>query len=201
MDLLSARRQLRTLAVDELKALVRGNVMSPGDWDVPADQFPAIKVRTGFERKNSLAKGAPQFNTTTTLEFQLAVSSATAEAAQDAIELLGLQVETALLTSDRILRVIQQCASVTSQANYSSDGSAHYAGLAMAFEFELFEHYDASMMAEFAPLLGLGITVDSLNVVDKSGTYEGSPFPASVLPAPRELGPDGRAEGGLNITF
>ena len=43
------------------------------------------------------------------------------------------------------------------------------------------------------------IHLDTTTPFDASGTYPNPPFPDAVQPAPRTSGPDGRAEGGLDI--
>jgi hypothetical protein len=49
------------------------------------------------------------------------------------------------------------------------------------------------------PLQHISITNDLTNVFDATGIYDNPPFPDAVNAAPRTAGPDGRAEGGLDI--
>lgn len=195
------RRLIRQAVVSAVSGLAGGNVMSPGDWDVPAKSLPAIKVRSGQEHKQSVVVGMPQFTTVLSVEVQIAVEAATDVAAQDDLEALGQQVEAAILCNYELIRLIQRVSGVTTVPTFAADGERHLAGLQMVFEFEVFEAFDPTLYQTPPDLEGVDVTLDAIAPFDPSGTYPNPAFPDSVVPAPRIQGPDGRAEGVLHINL
>lgn len=198
MAIMMLRRKLRLAAMLALSKLDGVSIDSPGDWDTPSNKLPAVKIRTGGETKVPLTRGPMDFTTTVVLEVKMAVEAATAEAAQDDLEVLGARVEDALYSDVSLVALLQQVANVTTQAAYSSDGLKHIASLDMAISLESFEAFEPHAEASI-PLEGMDVVVDSVNVYDVNGSYTQTPFPSSVQAPPRTSGPDGRAEGGLNI--
>lgn len=198
MAIMMLRRKLRLAALAALGKLDGVAIDSPGDWDTPSRKLPALKVRTNGETKLPLSRGAIDFTTTVVLEVKMAVEASTAEAAQDELEDLGARVEDALYSDVELVRLIQQVSNVTSQAAYSSEAMKHIASMEMAIALESFEAFEPHP-EEAVPLEGLDVFVDSINVYDTNGNYTQTPFPSSVQASPRTAGPDGRAEGGLNI--
>jgi hypothetical protein len=195
--LILARRQIRLAAVEALKAARLGiEIQSPGNWSTPEDDLPMIMLRTPGDRKQAIAKQQPNFDTTVTLELEAKVKGSSADDAQDAIDELGAQIEQALFTDYTLNRLISLWASVETRTGVSSEGRDHIGALKILANVELFEEFYAE--AE-SPLEGVDIHVDTGSPFDPTGTYAGPPFPASVNPAPRTSGPDGRDEGGLSI--
>jgi hypothetical protein len=187
-------------------------VQSPGDWTFQIDDLPAIAVRTGRESKASEARTQPQFTTTTTVELKAAVSATTAEAAQDALEQLWFDVESAILKNYSIVGASQQVTSIDSVQEISAEGQVHVAGITAAFAFECYEVFDPvqpdpalttwPVKAPAAVTINqVTLDADLANVVDPTGTYPSPLFPQSVTPAPRTAGPDGRAEGGFTVNL
>lgn len=185
---------------------------SPGDWNTPPESLPAVLIRNGTEHKESVAKSQPEFTTTAVIEIEARVSGATASAAQDAIEALVYAVENAVFTNYSVVGMVQQVASVDSETDISSDGKVHFAGVKLTMRFEMFEVFDPTFTppalttwpvvpAAIVPLTNFTLDGDLVNIFDPSGTYVGSLFPLSITPAPRTQGPDGRMEGGINITL
>jgi hypothetical protein len=195
------RRQLRLAFMAALQGLAGGNVVSPGDWDVPGAKLPIIKVRTGAETKASQGRFQPEYTSTTAIELQVVVEALTEGASQDALETLVAQIEDAVLGNVALIKLQQQISSVTAVPTFSSQGEKHLAGMLMTFECETFEHFDPVEInpGNYAGLQGLDVVIDGVNVFDATGTYANPPFPGAVHPAPRTSGPDGRAEGGLTI--
>lgn len=64
-----------------------------------------------------------------------------------------------------------------------------------------FDPVAESVVQPIIPLDGVSVTSDLHNVFDPTGTYADPLFPDSITPAPRDVGPDGRAEGGLSFEF
>jgi hypothetical protein len=223
------RRQMRIAVLDALNkanlwlgdSLV--SIDSPGNWDLQHlrsedSALPQILVRTGIEGKASNIKaGLPQFNSSVSIEVMCAVSSTTAEKAQDDIEQLWYQIENILLTDYSIICSVQNVSSVDSKLEIGSSGNDHVAAISAAFVYEGFEIYDSQSFVnqpndpqqpqpqfpvQPEPTVVLdqaGIHFDLTNVVDPTGTYPDAPFPNSVTSAPRTQGPDGRDEGFLDI--
>lgn len=75
------------------------------------------------------------------------------------------------------------------------------AELLMHIEVEFYQGPEAFFPIVAVPLDSIGLHVDTAQPFDPNGTYANPPFPASVHPAPRTSGPDGRDEGALNINL
>lgn len=219
------RRQMRIAVVSALQKADLWvdeepvSINSPGNWSLQHLKddcgLPAILVRTGTEGKASVYRaGLPQFNSSVSIEVMCAVSSTTAEKAQDEIEELWFQIENILLTDYSIIGSVQNVSSVDSKLEIDSSGNDHVAAISAAFVYEGFEVYDSQSFVnqpnepqqqfpvQPEPTVALdqaGIHFDLTNVVDPTGTYPDAPFPNSVTSAPRTQGPDGRDEGFLDI--
>lgn len=211
-----ARRQLRLAVVAAIQAIQTAagiaDIDSPGDWTTPPSKLPAVLVRNGPERKESIQKGMAEFTTTSSIEIEARLEATTSTAAQDAIEALAYLLENAILTNYSVIGMVSQVASVDTQTEISADGRKHLAGIKMMLNFEMPETYDPTAVApdlttwpvvpaQLVPFTNFTLTGDLINIFDPNGTYVGTLFPASVLLAPRTSGPDGRMEGGSDITL
>lgn len=211
-----ARRQLRLAVVGALQAVQAANqiqtIDSPGDWNTPPEKLPAILVRGGRGRKDSVVRGMAEFNTVILLELEARIAATTAAAAQDAIEALAYVIENTVYNDYNVVGMVQQFASVDEEFEVTADGGKHYGGVKMAISCEMFEAFDPTAAApaasqwpapEVVPvtLTSMGIHLDATNVYDPSGTYTPSTDapPYTPTPAPRTTGPDGRDEGALSI--
>jgi len=213
-----ARRQLRLAVVAALQGIqsMAGIVTidSPGDWSTPPEKMPAILIRAGRERKESIGKTIPEFNTNAVVEIEARLEEATAAAAQDAIEALGYAIENAVLKDYNIVSMVQQFTSVDTDTEISAEGRRQIGAFKMAISCEMFEAFDpeetdplaTTWPAPFSAtsaLTSIGLHADMVNVFDQSGTYTPSADapPYTPTPAPRTSGPDGRDEGALDITL
>lgn len=197
-----ARRQLRLAALPVLQALTGVKVESPPVTATAPKQMPYVGLRCGIDRKAAQAtQQLATFTTTATLEVIARVSATTGEAAQDAIEDLAYRIEQAVLSLVPLLNLLQKVAAVTTTTEISAEGSAYQAGVEMAFDCEVFEIYDPVVInpGDYPLLEGIDVHIDAGRPYDANGIYTGSPFPASVTPASRTTGPDGRDEGTLVI--
>lgn len=195
---------------------------SPGDWNANSKILPLIDVRSGHDSKICSVRGIPTFTTSTTIEVRAIVEADDPDDAQDEIECLWFKIEQVILTNYSILSICQAVTSVDSKLDVSSDGDRHLGGMVGSFTFETFESFDAtdewndylvenSTNAIDYPndplppvhLSEVTVDVDLANVADLNGTYNNTPKIGStkfiVKPAPRTQGPDGRAEGFLDI--
>lgn len=207
-----ARRQLRLAVLAALQAIPSVTVLSPGDWDTPTTVLPAILMRVGRERKESVAKTQPEFTTSCVVEIEARVEATTAESAQDSIESLGYAIENAVYQNYAVMGMVQQIALVDSETEITANGRRHLAGLKMSVTFEMFESFDPTETAPLlttwpvipvttVPLTSVGIHADMDAPFDPNGTYTPSTDapPYTPTPAPRTIGPDGRDEGALDI--
>lgn len=193
-----ARRQLRLAVLAVLQTTLTGVALieSPSATATQPKQMPYVGLRCGNERKVSFAKQLPSFTTTTTLEIIARVAASNAQDAQDAIEALAYQIEQAVLCAPSVITLLQQVAGVTTVTDISGEGSQYQAGVEMSFDCELPEVFEAVITDAFE---GVNLHVDAVRPFDANGVYLDPPFPASVTPAPRTAGPDGRDEGYITV--
>lgn len=143
---MTARRQLRLAAVHALKEANLSveqktvTVDSPGNWPYPQQALPAVCVRAPGARKESLNKGNTDYTTSVTIEVRAAVTATTAEAAQDALEALELQIEEKILTDFYVLELVQNVTSIETAFDLDAKKSqVPVAGAVIRFEFETVE--------------------------------------------------------------
>lgn len=198
-----ARRQLRLAALPALQALTGVSVVDcPPVTPTAPKEMPYVGLRCGVERKvGTVTQQLATFNTTVTLEVIGRVAATTKEAAQDAIEVLACQIELAVFGLVPLLTLLQRIAGVTTTTEITAEGSAYQAGVEMSFDCELFELFDPTAINPdaYPALQTLSVHVDAVRPYDANGIYTTPAFPASVVPAPRTSGPDGRDEGLLVI--
>ncbi|MDR5813320.1 hypothetical protein QCE62_06905 [Caballeronia sp. LZ033] len=194
------RAGLRLAVIAALQARqVAPTLQSPGDWSTPPAKLPAVLVRPGGERKDGTGpNGETQFNSTATIEIRAIEKGATGEAALAAVELLGAKVEDAIFRDIPLRKLVQQFIRVESITEVKADGKEHFAAISMAISCEIFEAFDPDVTAS---LQRIHLTADLTNVADLIGTYPDPPFPDAIAPVPRTSGPDGRAEGEVDIQF
>jgi hypothetical protein len=217
MQPMLARRQLRLAAVGALAPLQTSAVIatldSPGDWSTPPEKLPAVLLRTGRGRRDSINKGMVEFNSAVILEIEGRIEAASATAAQDAIEALGYMVENALFTDYNVIGMVQQVASVDEEYEITSEGKRHLGGFKMAITFEMVEMFDPmatpptattwpAVVPATVQMTSAGIHFDLMGTFDANGTYVAPTAPPyTPVPAPRTTGPDGRDEAALNLTL
>lgn len=203
------RRQIRLAVVEALTLAnirlegVDVAIESPGDWNAEVEALPVVMVRTSLDNKESIIKGPPEFKSGLQVDVRAVVGASTAEAAQDLIEELWGRVENAILKSPAVLKASQQVSTITSSLDIRSDSKQHLAGINGGFVFEATEVYDATAddFGTFDNMTQITLDADLANRFDGAGTYPSPLFPSAVVPAPRESGPDGRPEGGLDLTL
>lgn len=196
----TARSALRLLVLAALRSnAVAPTIQSPGDWSLPPSKLPAVQVRPGPERKMTKGpNGETQFDSTATIEIRATVSGSTGEDAMLALEALDAAVEAAIFEDVSLRRIVQEFTAVESVPEIKSDGKIHFAATSTALHLQVYEHFDPEVTTL---LTSMYITADLVNVADLNGTYPNPPFPDAIEPAPRTSGPDGRAEGEVDIQF
>lgn len=180
-------------------AAVAPTIVSPGDWSVAPEKTPTVQVRISEAVKQGKGNAGPiAFDTDVMIEVRAITSALTGEDAQDAIELLGADVEDALFRSPLLGHVVQSYRTVGTRTEVSAGQSMHYGSMAWAIRCQVYERF----LPEITAILeGITLTADLTNVADPTGTYPDPAFPAAVKPAPRTEGPDGRVEGFVNVQF
>lgn len=185
----------------------QGRVYSPRDWSTRKQQYPAILVEVARERKESLSRNtAPEFTTVGTLLIAARVtapagaSDSGAVVARAAAWRLKRQIEVALVNATPLMLLIQQFPSIEAEVKASAEGEQHIGELKIALGLEWYEGAESFAPPSTDALERITIVVDAQNCFDPTGAYVPD-FPYPVPPAPRTVGPDGRAEGRLDITL
>lgn len=140
--------EIRELIVKALKGKTDAgdNVHSPRDWPTHVDDFTVLLVSSPHDKKGSLGRHAPQFDTVTTVRVEGRLvaydkkdGTSGAGAAMAALETLRLQVEKAVINNPEIMPNIQQFISVESQTSLDSDGEGHIGQVAIHFDVEYYQ--------------------------------------------------------------
>lgn len=202
---------LRNVARDQLSGRTDAglSVYAPLDRPTWSGNYPVIFLTTPEEDKESLGpNGAPQFNVTATVRVTARVQEnqqrddAGAAAALLQLEKLQQQIERALINNPALWRAgVQQFMFVRCRNTVSGEGETHLGELQMDIGLQFYQGPEDFFPIATNPLEEITVDADLMNVFDPNGTYANPPFPDSVTPAPRTQGPDGRAEGGANITI
>lgn len=208
---MTSSADLRTIAQAQLIAAntdALANVYSPLDRATWSGTYPVIFLNTPEEHKESLGpNGAPQFEVTMTLRATGRVqenqqqNDAGAAAAMVALERLQQQIEQALINNPALMSLIEQFAFVRVTNTVSGEGEVHLGEVQMDIGLQFYQGPEDFFPIASNPLEEVTVDADLTDVFDPSGTYPNPPFPDSVNPAPRTSGPDGRAEGGADITL
>ncbi|SDH06005.1 MULTISPECIES: hypothetical protein [unclassified Duganella] len=203
-----ARRQIRQAVIAALQGagvVPAKSLSSPGDWVTQPERVPAILVRVTKATKEPQATGPTNFTTVVLVELETRVSANSAATAQDELDELDAKVEQALFTNTELIRLVQRFG-MEAESEINSEGRNHVGGTRMQLRCEAFEAFDPIYDAPDAlqpvapPLEGVALHVDLAAPFDANGVYE-SQFAGAVPAAPRTTGPDGRDEGGLEITL
>lgn len=201
---------LLALAVAALKGatLAGDRVYSALDWPTTASQYPLIYCKTPTEEKESLSRnGGPDFTVTATLKVEARAEVGALPNGQSAailerqLALIGQQIQVALINNPTLMGELQQVPFIRTEMNMTSAGNKELGEIEVAIGLEFFQGAEDFYQLPTWPLETLSLTADLRNVFDPSGTYADSTFPNAATAAPRQSGPDGRAEGGLTITL
>lgn len=172
-----ARRHIRLLALAALSGDTFSQVTidSPGDWDTPPEDLPAILLRSPDDRKVSISKGQPTFSTTVSIEIEARVSGLTAESAQDAIEELCFAIETALFSSYELTGAAALVACDT-RTEVTADGRVHFGAARMILQAELPENFDAFKPGDPVDLGDFGLVFTAGQAYDSTGNHPNPMF-------------------------
>src|SRR5260363_49325 len=149
------RAHFREQAVATLKAAhttAGQNVFSPRDWPTWCGEYPLILVHTPRERKASITRGIPQFNTTLWLAVSARVETHSAEAAYADLETLGAQIEAALLTDFNLISQLQHIAFVDTRIEVNAQSKGHLGEVQIDFGLEFYEVFDPVTQSPVQPI-------------------------------------------------
>jgi hypothetical protein len=152
-------------------------------------------------------QGGPQFTVTLTLqvsgrvqvenlEDQSGVAQATVQ-----LEALQRQIELALINNPALMSQLQQFPFVRTEMKTDGMGDQNLGEIVMSIGLEFYQGPEDFYPIPADSLDRVTVDVDLVNVFDPTATYPDPPFPGAVTQAPRTQGPDGRSEGGLDITL
>jgi hypothetical protein len=149
------RAHLREQVVALLKAAhthAGQNVFSPRDWPTWHGEYPLILVHTPRERKESITRGIPQFNTTLWLAVSARVETHSAEAAYADLEALSAQIEAAMLTDVHLISQLQHIAFVDTRIEVNAQSKDHLGEAQIDFGLEFYEVFDPITQSPNPPI-------------------------------------------------
>lgn len=156
-----SRKQLQTLAIETLigaNTAAYERVTEPMPWPTKPEMFPLLLVQTPVERKSSLGRGIPQFNTVITLVVVGRVMGESPEQINADLDELSGQVEEALLCTNAFVNNLQQFITVETQSVVTSDSKYHIGEFGLKMECEV---YQAFGPGGGVPLVGVKGTITS----------------------------------------
>lgn len=168
--------QMRELVTAALagKTAAQDRVYSPRDWPTHTDIFPVLLVSTPFEKKTSLGRNAPQFNTVTVVSVSGRVIAYDKEdgasgvaLATDAVESLRDEIHSAVINNPDIMRNIQQFVSVETQTDVNAEGEGHVGQVVVHFHMEYYQGPE-----DFFPLETTSIKEMQIRQKQPDGTVE-----------------------------
>jgi len=217
---------LRLLSAEGLKGktIAGNNVFLARTWATWDGSYPILYLHSPSEDMESLGNAsAPQFTVTATIRVSARVEvknlprNGGAAAALVQLEDIQQQIKMALINFPPLMRRLQQYPFVRSDIRENSEGETDLAELVMDIGMEFYQGpedfypmdatpapvldpaAEIAALQPIAPLQHMNITTDLTNAFDATGVYDNPPFPGAVNAAPRTAGPDGRAEGELDI--
>jgi len=220
--------ELRQITAEALKTgtSAGNNVFAARTWPTWNGSYPIIWLHAPEEDKDSLGRqGGPQFTVTATirisarLQVKALPENASAAAMILALEDMKRQIEMAVINFPPLMSRLQQFPFIRSHMREDGEGEQNIGELVMDIGMEFyqgpedfyplegatdeppFDPVATSGVQPIGPLTEFNVTGDLINIVDPTGSYPDPPFPGAVTPAPRTVGPDGRAEGGLSFEF
>lgn len=138
------RRHLQALAVAALQragTLAGEKVFPARTWPTMGADLPALLVHVPRDEKQSLGRGAPQFDTAMHLMVIGRVQAARSQVEAD-IERLAEQIEDAILTDRELIAELQQVLGVQVEVTVTSEAKQHVGEAALTFTCEVFQCWE-----------------------------------------------------------
>jgi hypothetical protein len=175
------RAQYRGLVARQLIAantLASSRVYESRALPVGSEKLPAILLQTPRERKESVGRGAPKFNTTFDLYVVARVEGMTYQVAEINIEIFTEQIELAILANSATVNPLQQFSLVETETVIDGTGKTFLAEASILFRCELYQTYDPAMPDVLADIR---VDVHSAPGGPTTATVD-IPFPAPEVP-------------------
>jgi hypothetical protein len=201
---------LLAAAVAALKGatLAEDRVYSALTWPTTVAKYPLIYCKTPTEEKESLSRnGPPQFTVTATLKVEARMQVGALPNGQSAalleqkLDQMSQQIQVALINNPTLMGSVQRFAFIRTEMATNSTGNQELGEVEVAIGLEFYQGPEDFYPLPAIPLEQMHITTDLLNRFDATGVYPDPAFPDAVVPAPRDSGPDGRAEGDVLINL
>lgn len=200
------RVEFQEMIVANLKAAhtaAGDKIFAVFDFPTESYEYPIIIVheptRTPLETKQSLGPNAPQFTTTAIYQIEARLEGIDKTEVNNALNVLDEKIKRALINDYSLTRKIQQFASVETYKDFNTDGKNCLGQISVNLSLEFYEGPEDFASIDADDLDGINVTIDTQSPTDPSGFYANPAFPEQVVPAPRGMGPDGRAEATLYI--
>lgn len=130
------------LALIAANTIAGSSIYADRDWPLSEPQLPSILVKAPAERKESLVRGAPQFNTTATITVLARVSGVTSQAVAKLLALICRQIEKAVLSSGSpVQMMVQQFTSVDTETRQTSVGEKPLGDALLSIACEFYEEF------------------------------------------------------------
>lgn len=149
------------------------SVYAARDWPLTEPQLPSIMVKSPVERKQSLVKGVPQFETVASIAILARTAGVTSAAVETELSNLCQQIETAVLSSGSpVQMMVEEFESVDTDIRTTSEGAkpAGDALIVIACRFyELFEPTGGDVLDQISITMetGTGATISgAVNTAD-----------------------------------
>lgn len=187
------RATVRTTALTLLTdAIIQAGAQTASSKDtaVPSGKTPSVIVYTD-DIKEGNGGSPPQFRTNVLTTVEVVAEGKTKDEAEALCDTLCETVENTLLGTPAFVRLFEGIDSVETRTDYrATDSRLHVFTAVIEIKAHVSEIFEPVIEQVFS---GLNVYIDSVNVFDANGSYT-PPFDYPVAPAPRESGPDGRAE-------
>lgn len=184
-------------------------VYVPRTWPTEPGTMPLIVLEPGKETQRSKGRSVPQFDVVGGVRARGRVyaksgaGDAGAIAALAAACILKRQMEVAIVGRRELRLLVQSVATVETTVTIGREGEVVFGEVLMEFGLDYYRGPDEFHPTGGDPLEELALYADLLNVFSSTGDFTGqpdaTPFVADAAPAPRDAGPDGRAEGAFIV--
>lgn len=196
MSLPSYPAALRSIVVAALKdSGIAAEVLSSRDANVADDRLPALLVFVDEEQMNlgNQAGTAPIYNCTATLQILLKLRQNSPMEVEAALDANIEAVLTALFSHSQFLRPPMEAVTAITVRRTISAEAENPIGEAI-FQMQIAYTRDMTMPS-LGALTSIRVVYDLASPFDATGAYD------PAFPAPRTIGPDGRAEAVSTTTF
>lgn len=199
---MTAIAEVQELMVEALlgKTVAGNNVFTPRTWPTVAGAMPIILVAPGKETKISKGRSVPMFDVfgvvrvTGRIFAKADAGNAGQVAALAAAQTLQRQIEVAVINAYALRSAIQSFAKIETVVQVAKEGDLIFGEVVIDFGLDVFQGPEDFHPTDGDPIDELAIFADLINVYSPTGAFNETPYAGDAVPAPRDRGPDGRAE-------